>query len=209
MKITEVEGIPSDLLKGDTLPLYKAFIFAKPGKEMKVNESAEFMALSPEAAVNQLLQEIPVDEFNKVLNKEIFGIDDPECYAGENAFSTTVTRLFGNFGKNIGMDSEDRQHLYDNLSVEYNKKTGYKITVSNAVVNFAVFNMNLEDLKEKDLVDGGTDYFRDGVIGITLKDKLYDLDVSEMALLSFHLVVNEETGNRSISHIKLKDVNKK
>jgi hypothetical protein len=190
MKITEVEGIPQEVLKGKSLPLYKAFVFSKPGKEMVVNENADMMALTPEAAVYQLLREIPLEVFENVMNNVL---TDMMCWDS----------TYGN------LDEDDKEYLYNNMSIEYKDKTLYKIEMKDVVVNFAIFKMDLNDLKKKDLVDGGSDYFENGVIGITLKDKLYKLDVEEKQLLSFKLQVNLENESRLISNIKLKDINKK
>lgn len=190
MKITEVEGIPQEVLKGKSLPLYKAFVFSKPGKEMVVNENADMMALTPEAAVYQLLREIPLEVFESTMSKAI----------------VDLTHWDSSVGK---LDEDDKEYFYNNMVIEYKDNAIYKVEMKDVVVNFAIFKMDLSDLKKKDLVDGGSDYFENGVIGITLKDKLYKLDVEEKQLLSFKLQVNLENESRLISNIKLKDMNKK
>jgi hypothetical protein len=191
MRITEVEGIPQDELKKKYFPLYKAFIFSKPGKDMTINENAEMMGITPDAAVYQLLQEIPLEVFENELNK---------------AFSD-----FADFWKSpVGkLDNDDKEYLYKQMTIDEAKDGVYEVEMKDVVVSFAIFKMDTADLKTKELVDGGADFFQNGILGITLKDKLYKLDVTEMQLLSFKLTVNLENEARIISDIKLKDVNKK
>ena len=78
--------------------------------------------------------------------------------------------------------------------------------MKNTVVAFAVFKMDVEDLKSKSLVDGDEDYFKDDIIAITLSDKKYKLDVDEKKLLRFKLVINPVNEERVISGIELKDI---
>ena len=191
MKITDVKGIPADALKKKALPLYKAFIFPKDDMEMQVNVNIDLLGLTPEAAVQRLLQDIPVEVFTEEMDEKIenlFELDpSPDKDDGIKGFD--VIRSFG----------ESMQITHSNDGV-------HKVNMKNTVVAFAVFKMDVEDLKSKSLVDGDEDYFKDDIIAITLSDKKYKLDVDEKKLLSFKLVINPVNEERVISGIELKDI---
>ena len=191
MKITDVKGIPADALKKQSLPLYKAFIFPKDDMEMQVNVNIDLLGLTPEAAVQRLLQDIPVEVFTEEMDEKIenlFELDpSPDKDDGIKGFD--VIRSFG----------ESMQITHSNDGV-------HKVNMKNTVVAFAVFKMDVEDLKSKSLVDGDEDYFKDDIIAITLSDKKYKLDVDEKKLLSFKLVINPVNEERVISGIELKDI---
>lgn len=55
MKIKEVRGFPKELLKGKTVPLYKAFLFSDSEDEMKINTSIDLLAISKESALEELI----------------------------------------------------------------------------------------------------------------------------------------------------------
>ena len=191
MKITDVKGIPADALKKKSLPLYKAFIFPKDDMEMQVNVNIDLLGLTPEAAVQRLLQDIPVEVFTEEMDEKIenlFELDpSPDKDDGIKGFD--VIRSFG----------ESMQITHSNDGV-------HKVNMKNTVVAFAVFKMDVEDLKSKSLVDGDEDYFKADIIAITLSDKKYKLDVDEKKWLSFKLVINPVNEERVISGIELKDI---
>ena len=171
--------------------LYKAFIFPKDDMEMQVNVNIDLLGLTPEAAVQRLLQDIPVEVFTEEMDEKIenlFELDpSPDKDDGIKGFD--VIRSFG----------ESMQITHSNDGV-------HKVNMKNTVVAFAVFKMDVEDLKSKSLVDGDEDYFKDDIIAITLSDKKYKLDVDEKKLLSFKLVINPVNEERVISGIELKDI---
>lgn len=191
MKITDVKGIPADALKKKSLPLYKAFIFPKDDMEMQVNVNIDLLGLTPEAAVQRLLQDIPVEVFTEEMDEKIENLFelDPSSDKDDGIKGFDVIRSFG----------ESMQITHSNDGV-------HKVNMKNTVVAFAVFKMDVEDLKSKSLVDGDEDYFKDDIIAITLSDKKYKLDVDEKKLLSFKLVINPVNEERIISGIELKDI---
>lgn len=191
MKITDVKGIPTDALKKKSLPLYKAFIFPKDDMEMQVNVNIDLLGLTPEAAVQRLLQDIPVEVFTEEMDEKIENLFelDPSSDKDDGIKGFDVIRSFG----------ESMQITHSNDGV-------HKVNMKNTVVAFAVFKMDVEDLKSKSLVDGDEDYFKDDIIAITLSDKKYKLDVDEKKLLSFKLVINPVNEERVISGIELKDI---
>ena len=62
MKINEVEGFPKELLKGKTVPLYKAFFFTNSEEEMKINTSIDMLAISKEDALVELINQSPLED---------------------------------------------------------------------------------------------------------------------------------------------------
>lgn len=67
MKINEVKGIPKELLKGKTVPLYKAFVLTNSEDEMKINTSIDLLAISKEDAVQELINNIEMGELYQSL----------------------------------------------------------------------------------------------------------------------------------------------
>lgn len=191
MKIIDVKGIPADALKKKSLPLYKAFIFPKDDMEMQVNVNIDLLGLTPEAAVQRLLQDIPVEVFTEEMDEKIENLFelDPSSGKDDGIKGFDVIRSFG-----------------ESMQITHSSDGVHKVNMKNTVVAFAVFKMDVEDLKSKSLVDGDEDYFKDDIIAITLSDKKYKLDVDEKKLLSFKLVINPVNEERVISGIELKDI---
>lgn len=191
MKITDVKGIPADALKKKSLLLYKAFIFPKDDMEMQVNVNIDLLGLTPEAAVQRLLQDIPVEVFTEEMDEKIENIFDldPNSDRDDGIKGFDVIRSFG-----------------ESMQITNSSDGVRKVNMKNTMVAFAVFKMDVEDLKSKSLVDGDEDYFKDDIIAITLSDKKYKLDVDEKKLLSFKLVINPVNEERVISGIELKDI---
>lgn len=196
MKITELKGITKEMLKQKTLPLYKAFIFHENGQEMKVNENADYLALSEEAAVRQLLLNTPMGIFRDKVNDGVRG------FFGKDGFN-----LFGEKVEDTNEDDTEDVKFFDRMQVTTDGDGKVeKVDCKNAVINFAVFYMDLDDLKEKDLVEGGMDYFdENGVLGITLQNKVYKVDLDTKALASFKIRLDGDE-KTVISGIKLKEV---
>lgn len=183
MKINEIEGFPKELLKKKTLKLYKAFIFEEPNTEMKVNENVALMGITPEAAVNLLLETIPLEVF-----------DDK----WQEAFIDLMNRP--------GSDDNPTKPLWSNMTISKHENS-VTIDMDKTIVCFAVFEFPLDKLKEVDLVDGSEIlYFLNGILGICLKDKEYTITVEEKRLCSFKVKVDVETEQRFISNLKMEDV---
>ena len=146
MKINEIKGFPKELLKGKTIPLYKAYFFADSEDEMKINTSIDLLSISKEAAVEQLVNELPM------------------------------------------------QDVVDGI---------YATTILNHVVSFAVIKLDKADLLTKDVIDDGDVFFENGVLSISLRDKLYKVDVEDNILESITIKIDDKTEKRICSDIKL------
>lgn len=57
MKLSEVKNFPKALLKGKTLPLYKAFMVSSQEDELKIDTNIALLAVSKEAAIEQMVNE--------------------------------------------------------------------------------------------------------------------------------------------------------
>ena len=81
MKIDEIKGFPKDLLKKKTLTLYKAFQIKDPDDEMQVNVSADLLAITEVAAVEQFLRTTSFLDFtdgildDKIISFAVFELD--------------------------------------------------------------------------------------------------------------------------------------
>lgn len=187
MKITDVKGISSEALKKESLPLYKAFIFTKDAMKMTVNVNIDLLGITPEAAVRQLLQDIPVELFT-------------------HKMEDMIDNMFGDVDGENPHNELDIQNFCESMQITSDDGNVKTVTMKNTVVSFAVFNMDIDDLKSKSLVDGDEDFFRDDIIAITLSDKKYTLEVTEKKLLSFKLSINPVNEERTISKIELSDM---
>lgn len=189
MYITDVKGIPAEVLKKKTFTLYKAFIFPKEDMEMKVNTNIELLGLTPEAAVKKLLQDIPVEVFTTEMDEKIDSLFEPQPSEKDDV--------------KVGFDLI--KSLGETMQIVNDKDGIRKVNMKNTMIAFAIFKMDMEDLKSKSLVDGDEDFFKDDVIAITLSDKKYKLDVNEKRLASFKLAINPANEERIISGIELKE----
>lgn len=122
MKINEIENFPKELLKKKTLNLYKAFIIKDSEDEMRINQSADLLAITEEDAVADLIK---------------------NSISSENPIQP------------------------------------------NTEISFAVFKVDLKDMENKELLDNGEDYFKDGILFITLKDKIYKIDVYDKIITGY------------------------
>ena len=61
------------------------------------------------------------------------------------------------------------------------------------VVSFAIIKLDLEDLSTKDLVDNSDSKFEDGLLLITLRDKIFKVDVSDKVLKDIVIDIDEKT----------------
>ena len=144
MKINEVEGFPKELLKGKTVPLYKAFFFTNSEEEMKINTSIDMLAISKEDALVELINQSPLED-------------------------TILSTWSGN------------------------------------TISFAVIKLDKADLLTKDLVDEGDIFFENGIISVTLRDKLYKVDVVDYILRNISIQIDDKTQRRICSDIELVD----
>ena len=144
MKINEVEGFPKELLKGKTVPLYKAFFFTNSEEEMKINTSIDMLAISKEDALVELINQSPLED-------------------------TILSTWSGN------------------------------------TISFAVIKLDKADLLTKDLVDEGDVFFENGIISVTLRDKLYKVDVVDYILRNVSIQIDDKTQRRICSDIELVD----
>ena len=69
------------------------------------------------------------------------------------------------------------------------------------IISFAIFKLNMEHLKQMELVDHGDIFFEDNMISITLRDKLYTIAVKDVILDSFEYTIDEKTDKKVFSHI--------
>lgn len=185
-KITDIKEIPSKMLKEETFDVYKAYFFdaAKSEEEdyqMKVNENIDMFGLTPEAAVKELLHSIPTEVFVAQMNAE--------------------------FSELTGLDPE-KKWIYDNMLVTFDGKVKdndvCSVEMTDLVVPILTIKLDTDDLKSKELIEDTDEaVFHDDVIGITLKDKKYELMCSMQQLVSFKVMVNA-SGDRQVSEIKLK-----
>lgn len=144
MKINEVEGFPKELLKGKTVPLYKAFFFTNSEEEMKINTSIDMLAISKEDALVELINQSPLED-------------------------TILSTWSGN------------------------------------TISFAVIKLDKADLLTKDLVDEGDIFFENGIISVTLRDKIYKVDVVDHILKNISIQIDDKTQRRICSDIELLD----
>lgn len=73
------------------------------------------------------------------------------------------------------------------------------------IISFAKFIFDKNYLLERELVDQGEIYFKDGVISITLNDKEYEIDVYDKYLTDINIEISE-TDEKTVSSINLKDI---
>lgn len=184
--IKDVKGIPDELLKKDTLDVYKAYLFSKETDEdhkMTINENVDMFGITPEAAVKELLHVIPTEDFVKQMDG---GLDE----------------ITGGDGLN-----ENLKWLYSMMTIHVDGKTDGSdictVEMTDIVVPILIIKINMDDLKNKDLIEDAEEaVFHDDTIGLTLKDKQYDMECETQRLLSFKLVINAD-GTRLIEDIKL------
>lgn len=143
MTIAEVKGFPKELLKKKNVPLYKAFIVVDEEMVMNVNCDIDVLAISKEAAVASLINELPLEEANDIRGK---------------------------------------------------------------VISFAIFKLLKEDFITKPVVDAGDVYFENDMLSITLRNKLYDIDVCDVRIDEVTIDIDPRTEFRICSNIKLIDV---
>lgn len=78
--------------------------------------------------------------------------------------------------------------------------------LSNGItISFAIITLDKDDLLTKDLVDKGDVYFQNEAISITLKDKIYKVDVVDKILTNITIDIDDKTEERICSNIELMD----
>ena len=140
MKLKELEGFPKTLLKKKSLPVYKAFIITDPEEYMDVKVDIDLLALSEEAAVKAMINELPLEEI-------------PD--------------------------------------------------VKGSTISFAVIEIEKESLDSTELVDHGEIFFKDEIMSITLKDKIYQINVYDKVLEDVTIDIDANTEIKLVSNIKL------
>ena len=78
--IHDINGFPKELLKKKHMPLYKAFIIHDPETAMNVNSNIDILAISKEAAVASLVNELPLDDAMSIKGQVVsFAIFNPSA----------------------------------------------------------------------------------------------------------------------------------
>lgn len=186
MKITEIKGIPEKLLKKDTLDLYKAYFFTEDAQEeddnkMQFDQSIDMFGITPEAAVSELLLSLSSEVIVGKLQQEILNLGD------------------------FPIKEKDRW-IYETMLVSLEGKVGdqdiVKVEMNNAKIAMLQLQLDMDDLKEKDLLDDPEEsHFKNDVLGIRLSDKKYEIKVMEKNLVSFQMMISPE--GKEITKIKL------
>ena len=102
----------------------------------------------------------------------------------------------------LSLTEEDAiKHLLQSLPIE--TVEGLK---NNGSVNIAILKFKKEELTEKSLVDEGDIYFEDGNISITLKEKLFDIDVKDVTIIDLEYDVDPATERKDIQVLKFENV---
>lgn len=185
--IKDVKEIPAKMLKKDTLDVYKAYFFNKESDEdhkMVVNENIDMFGLTPEAAVQELLESIPSEVFIAQMNNQ--------------------------FEEIAGTVDSGKKWLYESMVVSFEGKVKDNdvcmVEMKDVIVPILVLHMNMDDLKEKPIIKDSDEYvFHDDIIGITLEDKLYEMECGTQRLVSFKAMINAD-GTRQLSDITLEVV---
>lgn len=81
-------------------------------------------------------------------------------------------------------------------------------TLKGKVINFAVFEFSTDELMTKELVDIGEVYCQDLSISITLKDKLYKINVEDRLIEDIVVEVNPKNEIKEIKLLTLVDLSK-
>lgn len=136
MKINEIEGFPKELLKGKTVSLYKAYLFENSEDEMNINTSIDLLAISKEAALEQMMNDIPLestwnDLLTKLWDRETISfavikldkadllkkdiVDEGDVFFENGVLSITLK------DKQYKIDVED--NYCDNITIEDDEKT--------------------------------------------------------------------------------------
>lgn len=77
------------------------------------------------------------------------------------------------------------------------------MNIKGKCVSFAIFRVKKDELLEKDLVDNGDINFENGMISITLKDKIYIIDVEDKIVEDINIEIDPKTEYRVCTDIKL------
>lgn len=185
--IKDIKEIPAKLLKNKTLDVYKAYFFDKASEEdhkMKINENVDMFGLTPEAAINELLHSIPTEVFVVQMNKE--------------------------FEEMAGDFDPDKKWLYESMVVSFDGKANdcdiCRVEMKDIVTPILVLHIDMDDMKEKPIIEDTDEYiWHDDILGITVKDKKYEIECAMKQLISFKIMINAN-GTRKISDIKLETV---
>lgn len=77
------------------------------------------------------------------------------------------------------------------------------LDIKGKCISFAIFRIKKEELMEKDLVDAGDIKFENGLISVTLRDKIYTIDVEDKIIENIDIDINPKTEYRLCTNIKL------
>lgn len=88
-------------------------------------------------------------------------------------------------------------HFLDQYTLEELQQFKDRIDVGDyPTVSYAVISVDLEDLRDKDLVDEGEAFYENGQMAITLSDKLFTVAVGDALITKLSFEVDPETEQR-------------
>ena len=140
--IHDVSGFPKEVLKKKYMPLYKAFIIHDPETAMNVNSNIDILAITEEAAVASLVNELALDDAmaikGKIVSFAIFKmlkddfvtkpvVDAGDVYFENDLLSVTLA------GKLYEVDVEDKR--IDDITIDIDEKTEYRICTNIKLVD--------------------------------------------------------------------------
>ena len=142
MKINDVKGFPKELLKKKKVSFYKAFMIEDPDTTMNVDSNIDILAITEQAAVASLVNELRIEN---------------------------------------------------------------PMDIKGKIISFAIFKIHKDDLLTKNVVDHGDVYFNNDMMSITLKQKIFDIDVVDKIIDDITIDIDPQTEYRICSNIKLVD----
>lgn len=77
------------------------------------------------------------------------------------------------------------------------------LDIKGKCISFAIFRIKRDELLEKDLTDAGEISFENGLISITLKDKVYIIDVEDKIIEDITIDIDPKTEYRICTDINL------
>jgi hypothetical protein len=140
--IRDITGFPKEILKKKYVLLYKAFIIQDTGTTMNVNPNIDILAITEEAAVASLVNELPLDEAmaikGKVVSFAIFKmikdafVEKPVVDAGDVFFENDMLSVTL-AGKLYEVDVDDKR--IDDITIDIDEKTEYRICTNIKLVD--------------------------------------------------------------------------
>lgn len=88
-------------------------------------------------------------------------------------------------------------HFLDQYSLEELQQFKDRVDVGDyPTVSYAIIYVDLEDLRDKDLVDEGEAFYENGQMAITLSDKVFTVTVNDGLITELEFEVDPETEQR-------------